>query len=103
MELDGVSMLDTVRKERPFRVEIFKPSSVCSREIQFDIIDGKLSHLAFQGGCPGNNLGIIALVEGMPVDDVIEKLKGLPCGSKDTSCPDQLTIALRDWKNKHSK
>jgi uncharacterized protein (TIGR03905 family) len=80
----------------------YVPSGVCSKRIEFDIKDGKLSHLAFEGGCPGNLEGISRLVEGMPVDDVIFRLQGITCGKKATSCPDQLTLALGEWKKANS-
>jgi len=76
----------------------YVPSGVCSKRIEFDIKDGNLSHVVFEGGCPGNQEGISRLVEGMPVDDVITRLQGITCGKKKTSCPDQLTLALGEWK-----
>ncbi len=69
-------------------------NGVCSRKIAFDIIDGKVKDVEFEGGCDGNLQGLGKLVEGMDVDDVIEKLSGIKCGRKDTSCPDQLSRAL---------
>lgn len=76
----------------------FKPTGVCAKEIRFDIRDGLLSGTAFTSGCPGNLRGIAKLVEGMPVDEVIGRLKGITCGKKNTSCPDQLCKALEEWK-----
>ena len=72
----------------------FKPRGVCSREIAFGIEDGRLRDVAFLGGCSGNLQGIGRLVEGMPVEEVINKLKGIDCEGKGTSCPDQLAAAL---------
>lgn len=69
-------------------------NGVCSRKIAFDITDGKVKDVEFEGGCDGNLQGLGKLVEGMDVDDVIEKLSGIKCGRKDTSCPDQLSRAL---------
>lgn len=77
----------------------FKTSGVCSSEINFELEekDGKkiVTEVKFTGGCNGNLQGISKLVEGMPVDEVIEKLQGLHCGFKATSCPDQLAEALK--------
>jgi uncharacterized protein (TIGR03905 family) len=79
----------------------FKPSGVCARQINFDVENGKVKDVAFMGGCPGSHIGIESLVDGMNVDDVIEKLKGIKCGHKSTSCPDQLVVALEEYKKAH--
>lgn len=71
------------------------PQGVCSRTIEFDIKDNKVTNVSFTGGCNGNLKGISSLVEGMNVDDVISKIEGIKCGRKDTSCPDQLAQALK--------
>ena len=71
----------------------------CARKILFDIQDGKVRDVQFVSGCHGNTQGVAALVEGMDVDDVITRLKGIKCGSKPTSCPDQLAAALEAAKN----
>ncbi|WP_312104228.1 TIGR03905 family TSCPD domain-containing protein [Lachnoclostridium sp.] len=77
----------------------FKTSGVCANEINFEVEEkeGKqiVTEVKFTGGCNGNLQGISKLVEGMPVDEVIEKLQGLKCGFKATSCPDQLAKALK--------
>ena len=70
----------------------------CSRQILFDIEDGKVHNVKFISGCAGNTQGVAALVEGMDVDDVIARLKGIRCGMKPTSCPDQLAQALEQAK-----
>jgi uncharacterized protein (TIGR03905 family) len=72
----------------------YKTKGTCSSRIQFDIRDGIVHDVKFEGGCAGNLAGIPKLVEGMKADDVIGKLKGTPCGSRPTSCPDQLALAL---------
>ncbi len=69
-------------------------AGVCSREILFSIQDNKIQNIKFYGGCSGNLQGICRLVEGMDVEEVIEKLRGVRCGNKNTSCPDQLARAL---------
>ncbi len=78
----------------------FKTSGVCSKEITFDIEGDIIKNVNFLGGCPGNLLGIKSLVEGKKIDDVIKKLKGISCGGKSTSCPDQLSKALELYKEK---
>jgi uncharacterized protein (TIGR03905 family) len=74
----------------------YKTKGTCSTEINFDVEDGKIYNLAFTGGCNGNLKGIASLVEGQDVEVVKEKLKGIKCGFKDTSCPDQLAKALEE-------
>ena len=76
----------------------YKTSGTCSRSILFDIEDGKVKNVQFIGGCNGNLKGIAALVEGMDVDTVIERVQGVTCGMKKTSCPDQLAQALKSVK-----
>ncbi|MBE5946830.1 MAG: TIGR03905 family TSCPD domain-containing protein [Lachnospiraceae bacterium] len=73
----------------------YKTKGTCSQTIDFEVIDGKVRNVKFLGGCNGNLKGISSLVEGMPVEDVIERLEGIQCGFKDTSCPDQLAKALK--------
>ncbi|AEE17652.1 TIGR03905 family TSCPD domain-containing protein [Treponema brennaborense] len=74
----------------------YTPKGVCSRNITFDIVDGVVTGVAFEGGCSGNLQGIGKLVEGMPVAEVVSRLKGIRCGFKSTSCPDQLARALEN-------
>lgn len=76
----------------------YQTSGVCSKKIDFDVVDGKVKNVSFLGGCNGNLQGIGKLVEGMPVSEVIQKLKGLKCGHKQTSCPDQLASALEEYQ-----
>lgn len=73
----------------------FKTQGVCSRNISFDIRDGRVWNVRFDGGCNGNTQGIAGLVDGMKVDEVIRRLSGIKCGFKNTSCPDQLAKALQ--------
>ena len=74
----------------------YKTQGVCSRQITFDIIDGKVHNVTYVGGCNGNLQGIGRLVEGMEVHEAIERLRGIRCGFKATSCPDQLAQALTE-------
>lgn len=78
---------------------IYKTKGVCSSEIQFEIKDNKIKEVSFKGGCSGNLQGISKLVIGMPVDEVIQRLDGIKCGFKSTSCPDQLAKALIEWRS----
>ena len=77
----------------------YTTKGTCSREILFEIEDGKVRNVNYIGGCNGNLKGIASLVEGMDVDAVIERLEGTTCGGKPTSCPDQLATALKQAKN----
>lgn len=77
---------------------VYQTHGVCSREINFDIVDNKLMNVSFKGGCNGNLQGISKLVEGMDIDEVIKRVEGIHCGARSTSCPDQLSKALRQYK-----
>lgn len=76
------------------------PEGVCSREIIVEIEENIIKSVKIKGGCPGNTLAVSAMVEGRDIDEVIKKLKGIPCGTKGTSCPDQLAKALEEIKKK---
>ena len=77
----------------------YKTKGTCSQRSLFDVENGKVKNVQFIGGCNGNLKGIAALVEGMDVDTVIERVQGVTCGMKKTSCPDQLAQALIAAKN----
>ena len=79
----------------------YMTNGTCSKEIEFDVVDGKVYNVKFLGGCNGNLKGVGALVEGMEIRDVIARLKGIKCGMKDTSCPDQLATALKQYLNEN--
>jgi len=72
----------------------FKTKGTCSTQIVLDIEDGILKNVAFTGGCNGNLQGIAALVQGMDARAAAEKLRGIQCGFRQTSCPDQLSKAI---------
>ncbi|MBE6688248.1 MAG: TIGR03905 family TSCPD domain-containing protein [Ruminococcaceae bacterium] len=74
----------------------YKTKGTCSREIQFDVVDGKLTGVKFIGGCAGNTQGVARLVEGMTPDEAVKRLSGIKCGFKPTSCPDQLARAISE-------
>lgn len=73
----------------------YTPRGVCSRKIDLEIEDGVIKSCGFVGGCNGNLQGIGRLVVGMPVEEAIERLEGISCNGRPTSCPDQLAKALR--------
>lgn len=77
---------------------VYKTNGVCSTEIHLDIEGDTIKKVEFIRGCQGNLLGISALVAGMNIDDAITKLKGIDCRNKGTSCPDQLSKALEQYK-----
>ena len=74
----------------------YRTSGTCSTRIDFSLEDGKLKNVCFTNGCNGNLKGLAALVAGMDGAEVIEKLSGITCGYKSTSCPDQLARAVRE-------
>ena len=77
---------------------IYKPKGVCSSAIDIEVDGGIIRSVKFTGGCHGNLQGISKLVEGMQVEDAVSRLKGIRCGFKNTSCPDQLAQALESLK-----
>lgn len=72
----------------------YKTHGTCSRMVKVEVEDGVITSCEFVGGCSGNTQGVASLVCGMKVEDAIGKIKGIKCGMKDTSCPDQLAKAL---------
>lgn len=76
----------------------YKTKGVCARSILVEIEDDIVKNVRFEGGCSGNTQGVATLVEGMPVEKVIEKLQSIKCGFKNTSCPAQLAEALKQYK-----
>ncbi len=81
----------------------YKTKGTCAREISFEIEDGIVKNVSFYGGCNGNLKGISALVEGKSAEEIIPLIKGLKCGFKPTSCPDQLAIALQEALDNEQK
>ncbi|MFI3167704.1 MAG: TIGR03905 family TSCPD domain-containing protein [Bacillota bacterium] len=78
----------------------YKTKGVCSRQIDFDIENGKITKLKFVSGCPGNLQGISQLCIGRNIDEIIPLLEGIKCRNG-TSCPDQLSKALKEYKSKN--
>lgn len=78
----------------------YKTKGTCAREIHFSVAeDNTLTAVEFVGGCAGNTQGVAKLIEGMDINEAITRLEGIQCGSKGTSCPDQLSKALKDYIN----
>ena len=73
----------------------YKTQGTCSKEIHFEVEDGIIKSVKFLGGCPGNTLGVATLCIGRTVEEVIKMLEGIKCGPRPTSCPDQLSKALK--------
>lgn len=78
----------------------YSPKGVCSSKIIFNIENNKVLDAKIIGGCPGNGLGIRSLLKDQEIDYIIEKLDGIKCGFKNTSCPDQIASALKEYKQK---
>ena len=76
----------------------YTPQGVCSQQMTLEIEDGVIQSLSVLGGCNGNLQGISRLVAGMEVEEAIRRLEGIRCGDKPTSCPDQLSRALRQYQ-----
>ena len=74
----------------------YKTHGTCSRMVKVDVEDGIIVSCEFVGGCSGNTQGVASLVCGMKAEDAIKKIKGIKCGFKNTSCPDQLAEALEE-------
>ncbi len=81
-------------------METYKTSGVCSRTIDFEIENGIIKEVKFNGGCLGNTQGVARLVKGRSIDEVISLLEGVQCRNG-TSCPDQLAKALKEYKESH--
>lgn len=81
-------------------IKEYVPEGVCSRRIIIETEDDIIKDVKFIGGCAGNTQGVAALLVGMKIEDAISRLKGIDCGGKGTSCPDQLSRALEEIKQK---
>lgn len=77
----------------------YKTQGTCSRQIDIDVENGIVVEVKFTGGCSGNTQGVAALVKGMAVEEAIKRLRGIHCGPRPTSCPDQLAKALEQHPN----
>ena len=90
----------SLHKKGEISMYTYKTEGTCSTAIHFDIVDGKVKSVHFDDGCNGNLQGIGRLVEGLPVETVIARLKGISCNGGPTSCPDQLAKALEEVQAK---
>lgn len=81
----------------------YDTKGTCSRKIDIDIENGIIRDVRFTGGCSGNTQGIASLVKGQNIDEVVRRLEGIRCGFKQTSCPDQLARALKQYKDKKAE
>ncbi len=88
-----VEYLRNIRDRRVYTM-IYKTKGTCSTQIDIEVEDGIIKSVAFTNGCNGNLQGVSRLVEGMKAEDAISKLRGIKCGFKNTSCPDQLSYAI---------
>lgn len=77
----------------------YRPQGVCSQLMEIEVEDGHIVNVDVMGGCPGNLQGISRLLKGMSVDDAIERMDGIRCGMKRSSCPDQLAQALKQMRD----
>lgn len=77
----------------------YKTRGTCSRQVNIEVEDGVVTACSFVGGCSGNTQGVASLVIGMKIEDAVARLKGIKCGFKPTSCPDQLALALEKIVN----
>ena len=75
---------------------VYKTHGTCSTQIDVEVEDGIVKSVAFTKGCNGNTQGVSRLVEGMKCEEAISKLRGIKCGSRPTSCPDQLSYAIEE-------
>ena len=74
----------------------FKPKGICAQKMTVSAENGVITGAEIYGGCDGNHKGIISLITGMKLEDAIEKMQGIRCGNKASSCPDQLALALKE-------
>lgn len=82
---------------------VYRPRGTCSRLMTVEVEDGIVKHIEVVGGCDGNIQGISRLIVGMPAEEAIARMEGIRCGRKPTSCPDQLSKALRECLEKMKK
>ena len=86
-----------IKEQDGYDLVQYQPKGVCAKMMSFKVQNGFVDNVEFVGGCNGNLKGIAILVKGMHINEIIPKLSGLPCGSRPTSCPDQLTKALEAY------
>jgi uncharacterized protein (TIGR03905 family) len=79
---------------------VYEPKGVCSQKMVINVEGSIIKSVKIIGGCAGNTVGVSRLIEGMEIDEAIKRLKGIPCGFRGTSCPDQLATALENIKSR---
>lgn len=77
---------------------VYRPKGVCSKEMRFEMDGDIIRKVTIVGGCPGNLLGISRMLENKDIDEVVSAFEGVRCGSKSTSCPDQIAAALKQYQ-----
>ncbi|MBQ7127009.1 TIGR03905 family TSCPD domain-containing protein [bacterium] len=92
-----------IKEENGIDIIQFIPKGVCSKMMQIKIKDERVIDAEFIGGCAGNLSGIKMLIQGMHISEIVEKLSGLPCGSRKTSCPDQLAQGIKAYIDEKQK
>ena len=97
--LDNGGIIDEKRIPEVIMKKSFRTSGTCASMIDVEVEDGVIIDVGFSGGCEGNLTGVSRLVTGMQVNDAIERLRGITCGRKSTSCPDQLAKALESMQH----
>jgi uncharacterized protein (TIGR03905 family) len=80
-----------------------RPMDVCASSMTITVEGGRICSVRVEDGCSGNSRGLSALLEGMEVEEAIHRMEGIRCGSKLTSCPDQLAQAMKEWKKSKQK
>ncbi|NCB04539.1 MAG: TIGR03905 family TSCPD domain-containing protein [Clostridia bacterium] len=85
------------------QTKTFLPTGVCSRQYEITVTDGKIDNISVVGGCNGNLKGLASLLRGMEIQDAVQRMSGLRCGDKPTSCPDQIARALREMQTANSE
>lgn len=76
---------------------VYQTKGTCSRAIEFEVEEDKIKSVRFEGGCMGNTTGVSRLIEGMEIHEAIERIEGIDCKGRGTSCPDQLAKALKQY------
>jgi uncharacterized protein (TIGR03905 family) len=89
---------DRINFEEEIEMHVkYDTKGICAVRVEFDVEDGVVKNISFLGGCDGNHKGLAALAEGMTPEEAAKRLKGITCGRRNTSCPDQLAVALEEF------
>ena len=82
---------------------VYRPRGVCAVRMEVSVEEGIVRHVAIEGGCDGNHKGLISLLDGMPAEEAVRRMRGIRCGMRPTSCPDQLANAIEACLNEERK